>query len=78
MKPASSAPLPHLPAAIGISLPLRFIATGLVSLMVGVVWLAFRPEVLATYHYNQYVIALTHVFTLGWITSVMASRAVSA
>ena len=26
---------------------------------------------LATYHYNQYVIAATHLFVLGWICSVI-------
>jgi hypothetical protein len=30
-----------------------------------------RPDVLATYHYNQYVIAITHLFVLGWICSVI-------
>src|SRR5690606_36539429 len=27
--------------------------------------------VLATYHYNQHVIALTHLFVLGWITTIV-------
>ena len=26
---------------------------------------------LASYHYNQYVIALTHLFVLGWICSIV-------
>ncbi len=26
---------------------------------------------LATYHYNQYVIAATHLFVLGWITTIV-------
>jgi cbb3-type cytochrome oxidase subunit 1 len=59
------------PPVLTVSLPLRFVASGLLSLFVGVVWLGFRPEILATYHYNQHVVALTHVFTLGWITSVI-------
>jgi hypothetical protein len=53
------------------SLPLRFVLTGLLALFVGVAWLAFRPELLAMYHYNQHSIALTHLFTLGWISSII-------
>ncbi len=30
-----------------------------------------RPEMLATYHYNQFIIATTHLFVLGWITSIV-------
>jgi len=25
------------------------------------------PDLLATYHYNQYIIAVTHLFVLGFI-----------
>lgn len=35
------------------------------------IWLAARPDVLTTYHYNQYVIALTHLFVLGWLGTVV-------
>jgi hypothetical protein len=35
------------------------------------VWLFLHPELLATYHYNQYVIAVTHLFVLGWILSII-------
>ena len=45
--------------------------TGLVALLVGVIWLVARPDLLATYHYNQYVIAATHLFVLGWICSIV-------
>jgi hypothetical protein len=45
--------------------------TGLVALLVGVSWLVARPDLLATYHYNQYVIAATHLFVLGWICSIV-------
>ena len=37
----------------------------------GMVWLVARPDILATYHYNQYVIAVTHLFVIGWICSVV-------
>ena len=58
----------HAPS---VAIPLRFVVTGMLSLFVGVIWLVFRPDILATYHYNQYVIAVTHLFVLGWISSVI-------
>lgn len=63
-----------LPAARNspdLSLPLRFILTGVLALFVAVGWLVARPDTLATYHYNQYVIALTHLVVLGWICTVV-------
>lgn len=57
--------------APSVALPLQFILTGLLALLGGVAGLIFRPDVLATYHYNQYVIALTHLFVLGWICTVV-------
>ncbi len=48
-----------------------FIMTGLLALCAGVAWLVLQPDILATYHYNQYVIAATHLFVLGWICSVV-------
>jgi hypothetical protein len=58
----------HAPAVI---VPLAFILTGLVALLVALPWLAFRPDILATYHYNQYVLALTHLVNLGWVGSAI-------
>lgn len=64
---------PQLTAAsvASIKLPLAFILTGLGAMVFGYVWLVVRPELLATYHYNQYVIAATHLFVLGWLSSVV-------
>ena len=45
--------------------------TGLLALFTGVALLVLRPEMLATYHYNQYVIAATHLFVLGWICTIV-------
>jgi len=45
--------------------------TGLLALLSGVALLLLRPEMLATYHYNQYVIATTHLFVLGWICTIV-------
>ncbi len=65
-------PAPPLGAlAPSVSLPLRFVLTGLLALFLGVAGLVLRPELLATYHYNQYVVAVTHLFTLGFITSII-------
>jgi hypothetical protein len=52
-------------------LPLRFLLTGILALFAAVGWLVARPDILATYHYNQYVIALTHLVVLGWICTVV-------
>lgn len=57
--------------APSVALPLAFMLTGLLALCFGVGWLTIRPSLLATYHYNQYVIAVTHLFVLGWICSVV-------
>jgi hypothetical protein len=45
--------------------------TGLAALVFGAVWLVAQPSLLASYHYNQYVVALTHLFVLGWICSIV-------
>jgi len=62
---------PQAANAPSVSLPLRFMLTGLGSLLAAVGWLVWRPDVLATYHYNQTVIALTHLLVLGFIGSVV-------
>ncbi|MEI7937843.1 MAG: hypothetical protein WCK27_14235 [Verrucomicrobiota bacterium] len=43
----------------------------MLALLVGVSLLVLRPVMLATYHYNQYVIATTHLFVLGWICTIV-------
>ena len=57
--------------APSIVLPLQFVLSGLVALGLGVALVIARPDILATYHYNQYVIATTHVFVLGFIGSIV-------
>jgi len=54
-----------------VKLPLAFMLTGLGAMLFGCVWLAAQPDLLATYHYNQYVVAATHLFILGWLSSVV-------
>ena len=50
---------------------MRFVLAGIGSLIAGIIFLIARPDILATYHYNQYVIAVTHLFTLGWLASIV-------
>ena len=57
--------------ATSVVLPLRFMITGLLALCIGVALLAVRPDMLATYHYNQYIIAVTHLFVLGWLCTIV-------
>jgi len=71
-KPQTAAPGPGPGLSTSsIWLPLRFIVTGLLALLTAVVLLLFHPNLLTTYHYNQQVIAVTHLFVLGWIGSVV-------
>jgi hypothetical protein len=56
---------------LNIRVPLLFILAGITSLLVAISLIFLRPEVLTTYHYNQYVIAITHLIVLGWIGSVV-------
>lgn len=58
----------HAPS---VTLPLRFVITGLLALFGGSVWLLAQPGILATYHYNQNTIAVTHLFVLGWLCSIV-------
>ncbi len=57
--------------APSVGLPLRFVLSGLLALLIGLVWLTLRPDLLATYHYNQYAVAVTHLFTLGFIATII-------
>jgi hypothetical protein len=54
-----------------VALPLGFILTGIVSLLAGAAWLVARPILLTGYHYSPEVVAVTHLFVLGWICSVV-------
>lgn len=63
--------VPALGATSSVMLPLSFILVGLVAFLTGIGWLLLQPSLLATYHYNQTIIAVTHLFVLGWICSVI-------
>ncbi|MEW6304114.1 MAG: hypothetical protein AB1705_11620 [Verrucomicrobiota bacterium] len=58
-------------AVLPPSLPLRFILTGVICLALGAVCLVARPDLLVEYHYNQHIIALTHLVVLGGIASIV-------
>jgi hypothetical protein len=58
----------HAPS---VTLPLRYILAGLTALVTGVGLLVARPELLSTYHYNQQIIAVTHLFVLGFALSIV-------
>lgn len=66
---AATAPLAA--NASSVNLPLAFMLMGLTALSIGVIWLVENPPVLATYHYNQFTVAATHLFVLGWICSIV-------
>jgi hypothetical protein len=70
-RPAAPTPAGYSPHAPSVTLPLRFMVTGILALIVGVGLLVARPAMLATYHYNQYVIAATHLLVLGWIGTIV-------
>ena len=59
------------PKAPSVWLSLAFVLAGLISLFIGVVWLLADPTLLTRYHYGQSVIAVTHLFVLGWICSIV-------
>jgi hypothetical protein len=66
-KRAATADL-HAPS---VALPLQFILVGAMAMVAGVVWLVARPIVLSGYHYSPEVVAVTHLFVLGWLSSVV-------
>src|SRR5215831_2243927 len=53
------------------TLPLLFTLTGLLALFLGAAWLVAKPEILATYHYSPGAVAVTHLFVLGWLCSIV-------
>jgi len=57
--------------AASVRLPLCFVLVGVLSLLVGAGFLLAQPDLLATYHYSPHLIALTHLFVLGFISSIV-------
>lgn len=74
VKPAPARAAASSPASATtttIRLPLQFMIAGLLSLFVGAVWLLWRPEILAGSRYAPETVAVTHLFVLGWLCSVV-------
>ena len=57
--------------ASSVRLPLCFVLVGVLSLLAGGGFLLAQPDLLATYHYTPHLIAVTHLFVLGFISSVV-------
>jgi len=55
-----------------VTIPLRFMIVGVVSLLISVVLLVTHPEALSGYHYNQHIVAITHLLVLGFALSVVS------
>lgn len=62
---------PSLAQAPDVTIPLRYLLTGLGALLIGVGTLVVRPELVTQYHYHQHVAAVTHLFVLGFILSIV-------
>lgn len=54
-----------------IRLPLQFMVIGLLALFIGAGWLLVQPDILAVSRYGPNAVALTHLFVLGWLCSVV-------
>ena len=57
--------------AASVRLPLCFVLVGVLSLLVGGGFLLAQPDLLATYHYTPHMLAVTHLFVLGFISSIV-------
>ena len=76
-KPRANCHIPVKKAAVAsahapnIAIPLRFIVTALLAIAVGFLILTLNPHLLSTYHYGPQIIAVTHLFVLGWLCSLI-------
>lgn len=58
------------PLAAGATIPLAFIATGLLGGVAGTLWLVLAPGLLTLPHLHPHVVALAHVWLLGALLTV--------
>jgi len=72
-KPARPTATPNLAGlrAASVRLPLCFVLIGVLSLLVSTGFLLAQPDLLAMYHYTPHLIAITHLFVLGFICSIV-------
>jgi len=54
-----------------IRLPLQFMMAGLLALFISAGWLVAQPDILAMSRYSPDAVAVTHLFVLGWLCSVV-------
>ena len=69
-RPAATPNLAGIQAA-AVRLPLCFVLVGVVSLLISAGFLLAQPDLLAMYHYTPHLIAMTHLFVLGFICSIV-------
>jgi hypothetical protein len=62
---------PSKASATSIRLPLQFMVVGLLALFTGTGWLVAHPAILAVSRYTPDAVAVTHLFVLGWLCSVV-------
>ena len=70
VRPAATPSLAGIQAA-SVRLPLCFVLAGVLSLLVSAGFLLAQPDLLAMYHYTPHLIAITHLFVLGFICSIV-------
>ena len=70
VRPMATPSLAGMQAA-AVRLPLCFVLTGVLSLLVSAGVLLAQPDLLAMYHYTPHLIAVTHLFVLGFICSIV-------
>jgi len=62
---------PSKASTTSIRLPLQFMVVGLLALFTGTGWLVAQPDILAVSRYTPGAVAVTHLFVLGWLCSVV-------
>lgn len=70
VRPAASPNLAGVRAA-SVRLPLSFVLAGVFSLLTAVGLLLAEPDLLAMYHYTPHILAITHLFVLGFLCSIV-------
>jgi hypothetical protein len=70
VRPTATPSLAGVQAA-SVRLPLCFVLAGVLSLLVSAGFLLAQPDLLAMYHYTPHLIAITHLFVLGFICSIV-------
>lgn len=63
--------VPARASTTSIRLPLQFMVVGLLALLTGAVWLLAQSDILAVSRYTPDTVAVTHLFVLGWLCSVV-------